>query len=71
MSGEQIINLANKRLCAQASAETQAVVWQMCQQAICACPEFESELVPICERNNGICYEMFPCGRFPSFRDRG
>ena len=33
MSAEQLINLANKRLCACASAETQAVVWQMCQQA--------------------------------------
>lgn len=71
VSGEQLINLANKRLCAQASKETQAVVWQMCQQAVCACPEFESELVPVCERNGGICYEMFPCGRYPSFKDRG
>lgn len=63
MSGEQLMNLANKRLCAQASAETQAVVWQMCQQVICFCPEFEDFLVPMCDYHGGVCHEMYPCGR--------
>lgn len=63
MNAEELMTIANKRLCAQASAETQAVVWQMCQQVICACPEFEGFLVPICEYHGGVCHEMNPCGR--------
>lgn len=63
MSGEQLITIASKRLCALASPETQAVVWQMCQQAIVVAPEFEGLLKPPCEWQNGVCYEMYPCGR--------
>ena len=63
MTGEELLIIANKRLCAQASAETQAVVWQMCQQVIAFCPEFEPFLVPMCEYHNGKCHEMHPCGR--------
>lgn len=63
MNAEELMAIANKRLCAKASAETQAVVWQMCQQVICVCPEFEGLLVPMCEYHGGICHEMVPCGR--------
>lgn len=63
MNAEELLNIANKRLCAQASAETQAVVWQMCQQVVAFCPEFEPFLVPMCEHHNGKCYEVNPCGR--------
>lgn len=63
MTGEELLIIANKRLCAQASAETQAVVWQMCQQVVAFCPEFEPFLVPMCEYHNGKCHEMHPCGR--------
>lgn len=66
MTGEELLIIANKRLCAQASAETQAVVWQMCQQVIAFCPEFEPFLVPMCEYHNGKCHEMHPCGRCAS-----
>ena len=65
MTGEELLIIANKRLCAQASAETQAVVRQMCQQVIAFCPEFEPFLVPMCEYHNGKCHEMKPCGRCP------
>lgn len=63
MNAEELMAIANKRLCAQASAETQAVVWQMCQQVVAFCPEFEGVLVPMCEYHNGKCHEMKPCGR--------
>lgn len=63
MNAEELMVIANKRLCAQASAETQAVVWQMCQQVIAFCPEFEKFLVPICRYQGNICHEMYPCGR--------
>jgi hypothetical protein len=35
----------------------------MCKLAIMRCPEFEDELVPMCERCGGVCHEMKPCGR--------
>ena len=58
MNAEELMTIASKRLCAMASAETQAVVWQMCQQVICMCPEFEGMLKAACDWQNGKCYEM-------------
>ena len=63
MNGEELITIANKRLCNLASKETRQLVRMMCDEVIRLCPEFERELVPMCVRNGGVCYEMFPCGR--------
>lgn len=62
MNAEELITIANKRLCKQASAETRAVVAEMCRQVNIVCPEFEKELVPACVANGGVCREMFSCG---------
>ena len=35
---------------------------EICDEVIKVCPEFKEELVPMCVRNGGVCYEMFPCG---------
>jgi thymidylate synthase ThyX len=65
MNAEELMTIASKRLCAMASAETQAVVWQMCQQVVCMCPEFEGMLKPACDWQNGKCYEMNGgCGKY-------
>lgn len=61
MNAEELMTVANKRLCKQASAETQAVVKDICDKVIEVCPEFEGLLVPMCKY--GRCNEMFPCGR--------
>lgn len=63
MNGEELMVIANKRLCAQASKETRELVTEMCRQVIAFCPEFEHFLVPMCEYNGSVCHEMFPCGR--------
>lgn len=63
MNAEELITIANKRLCNLASKETRDVVREICNQVIKVCPEFKDELVPMCVRNGGKCYEMFPCGR--------
>ena len=63
MNGEELITIANKRLCNLASKETRQLVRMMCDEVIRLCPEFERELVPMCVRNGGVCHEMFPCGR--------
>jgi thymidylate synthase ThyX len=61
MNGEELITIANKRLCNLASPETREVVRMICDKVIEVCPEFKDELVPMCRRNGGVCYEMFSC----------
>lgn len=62
MTAEELITIANKRLCKLASKETRELVKMICKAVTEVCPEFKEELVPMCVRNGGICHEMFPCG---------
>lgn len=62
MNAEELITIANKRLCNLASKETRKLVRMICREVIKVCPEFKNELVPMCVRNGGVCYEMFSCG---------
>ena len=64
INAEALLNLANKRLCQQASKETRQVVQMMCLEVLDVCPEFEGLLVPMCEYHGGKCHEMKPCGRW-------
>lgn len=61
MSAEELMTIANKRLCNQASPETRAVVKEMCRLVEENNPEFKGLLVPMCQYQNGVCHEMFPC----------
>ena len=63
VNAEELMVMANKRLCSQASKETQDVVKMMCLSVLDVCPEFEGKLVPMCEYHGGKCHEMKPCGR--------
>lgn len=67
MNAEELMTIANKRLCNLASKETGEVVWQMCQLVLQENPEFVSELVPMCIANGGVCKEMKPCGKVYKF----
>lgn len=62
VNGEELITIANKRLCKLASPETRELVKEICKEVLRVCPEFERELVPMCVRNGGVCYEMSSCG---------
>ena len=64
-NAEELMTVANKRLCGKASVKTQAVVKEMCKTAVMATPEIEDQLVPNCEYRNGICTEINGCGRCP------
>ena len=61
MNAEELMIVANKRLCKQASAETRQVVQAMCDEVVKVFPEFDGLLVPMCAYHNGKCHEMFPC----------
>ena len=63
MNAEELMVIANKRLCLQASEETREVVKEMCKLVMDACPEFAGYLVPMCDYNGGVCHEMHLCGR--------
>ena len=62
MNAEELITIAQKRLCSKAAVETRAVVQEMRNQVCAFCPEFEHVLVPACEFD-GRCHEMASCGR--------
>lgn len=63
MEAEELMNIANKRLCMKASPETREVVQAACALAGTKCPEILPFLVPMCQYHGGVCHEMKPCGR--------
>ena len=62
-NAEELMTIANKRLCQQASPETRQLVQDMCALAEAATPELHGLLVPMCEYHGGVCHEMYPCGK--------
>lgn len=63
LNAEELMVVANKRLCFQASKETRELVEMICDLVKEQCPEFGPFLVPMCEYHGGKCHEMYPCGR--------
>ena len=61
MNAEELMIIANKRLCNQASEETRQIVKMMCDEVLNVCPEFDGLLVPMCQYQGGKCHEMFSC----------
>lgn len=61
MNAEELMTIANKRLCNQASPETREIVQMMCGEVLKVCPEFDGLLVPMCVYNGGKCHEFFSC----------
>lgn len=66
MNAEELLVIANKRLCNKASPETKNVVQRMCDLVTDRCPEFTGLLMPICEYHGGVCHEMRGCGKCAS-----
>lgn len=58
---EELMVIANKRLCKKAATKTRMVVTLMCIEAVKETPEIASQLVPMCVYAGG-CHEMHPCG---------
>lgn len=64
VNAEELMVMANKRLCAKAAPKTREVMAEMCRLAIQATPELDGLLVPMCEFCGGVCREMDSCGRW-------
>ena len=63
MNAEELMIVANKRLCKTASEETRQIVNMMCDEVFKVCPEFKGLLVRMCQYHGGKCHEMFPCNK--------
>lgn len=61
VNAEELMIIANKRLCNQASDKTREIVRMMCLEVLKTNPEFAEFLVPMCQYV-GECKEMYPCG---------
>ena len=61
VNAEELMVIANKRLCKQASEETRLIVSAMCDLVLNNYPEFKGLLVPFCVHQGGVCHEMKPC----------
>ena len=62
MSAEELITVAHKRLCTQASPETRKIIQAICDEVIKVNPEFEGLLEPMCAWRGGRCDEFNCCG---------
>ena len=60
VNAEELMTVANKRLCSKAAEKTREVVAEMCRLAAEVTPEMKTLLVPECDRH-GVCFEMYPC----------
>lgn len=63
INAQELINMAHKRLCRQASTETREVMQMIVKEVVEVCPEFEKVLVPNCVYRNGKCTEFFKCNK--------
>ena len=62
MNAEELITIAHKRLCAQASKETRHIIRMICNKVVEVNPEFKDLLVPLCVYRGGLCEEFNCCG---------
>lgn len=65
VNAEELMIIANKRLCMRAAEKTREAVQLICDEAIKAMPELEGLLVPMCDYHGGVCHELKGCGRRP------
>lgn len=61
VNAQELIFMAHKRLCKQASKETREVMQEIVRQVIEVAPYMKDVLVPLCVYRNGKCNEMFSC----------
>lgn len=62
VNAQELVFMAHKRLCGQASPETRAVMQEIVKKVLEVNPEFKDVLVPLCGYRNSICTEFNCCG---------
>lgn len=62
INAQELMFMARRRLCRQASLETRAVMTEICRQVEEQCSYMVGALEPMCFYRGGRCTEFFPCG---------
>ena len=62
-NAEELMTIANKRLCNKAAPMTRKVVQMICLEALGRMPELAGLLVPMCQYHGGVCHEIESCGK--------
>lgn len=70
VNAAELVQMAHKRLCGQASYETRYVMQMIVDEVIKTNPEMESVLVPLCDYRNGKCTEFNCCGMNEVYNER-
>ena len=70
LNAQELIFMAHKRLCTQASPETRQVMQLICDKVLELNPEFENLLVPLCAYRNGKCTEFYPCKLYEKYKEK-
>ena len=68
INAQELIQMAHKRLCFQASKETREVMNAIVHEVVKIAPYMKDVLVPLCIYRNGKCTEMFPCEQMKGLR---
>lgn len=63
VNAQELVFMAHKRLCRQASPETRQVMQMIVDEVVKVAPYMKTVLVPLCAYRNGKCTEMFPCNK--------
>ncbi len=71
LNAEAILNIANKRLCYQASPETRESILMMRETMKNIDSDLAYNMVPSCVWRGGICCEPKPCGNYKIRRFNG
>ena len=61
VNAQELMQMARKRLCKQASPETQEVMHMIVNEVLKTNPEFKEFLVPACVNQGGNCHEFISC----------
>ena len=69
MNAEELITIAHKRLCHQASEETREVIQAICDEVVKVNPEFDGLLTPMCAWRGGKCDEFNCCGLNKTYQE--
>lgn len=68
VNAEELMTIANKRLCMLAAPLTRGITSMMCLLALEATPELGGMLVPACVYNGDVCHEKHSCGYRPKWK---
>jgi hypothetical protein len=62
VNAQELMFMARRRLCTQASAFTRTVMQEICRLIEEKCPYMRGALEPMCAYRGGRCTEFSPCG---------